>query len=101
MRSVDEMLQSADFKQLVRGKWIVSVILTLLLFLLYYGYILLVAVDKPFLAQKIGETTTLGIPLGVGVIVLAWVLTAVYVLWANGTHDAAVRKLRQQLRDEK
>jgi uncharacterized membrane protein (DUF485 family) len=101
MRSVHEMLQSPDFKQLVRGKWIVSVILTLLLFLLYYGYILLVAVDKPFLARKIGDTTTLGIPLGVGVIVFAWVLTGAYVLWANGTHDAAVRKLRQQLRDEK
>lgn len=98
MRSVHEMLESADFKKLVRGKWTVSVILTLLLFLLYYGYILLIAVDKPFLARRIGEVTTLGIPLGVGVIVGAWVLTAAYVLWANA-HDAEVKRLRGQLKE--
>ena len=38
--------------------------------MIYYGYIVLIAVDKAFMAQKIGEVTTLGIPLGVLVILL-------------------------------
>ena len=97
-RSTHEMLESADFKQLVRGKWRITVVLTLLLFLVYYGFIVLIAVDKPFLAQKIGEYTTLGIPLGVGVIVAAWVLTAIYVSWANRVQDVEVSRLKADVR---
>jgi len=98
MQSVHEMLQSKEFRGLVRRKWIVSVVLTACLFALYYGYILLIAFDKTFLARRIGEHTTLGIPLGAGVIVLSWVLTAAYVLWANRSHDASVEKLKDQVR---
>ena len=99
MKSTHEMLASPEFRNLVRRKWTVSVLLTVCLFVVYYGYILLVAVDKPFLARKIGAYTTLGIPLGVAVIVLSWVLTAVYVLWANGSYDAAVKDLSEQVKE--
>jgi uncharacterized membrane protein (DUF485 family) len=91
------MLQSEEFKRLVRRKWIVAVLLTACLFLLYYGFILLIAWDKAFLARRIGEHATLGIPLGAGVIVLSWVLTAVYVLWANRSYDKAVAELKGQV----
>jgi len=97
-KSTHEMLESPDFKKLVRGKWTISIILIILLFIVYYGYILLVATDKPFLAQKIGEYTTLGIPMGVGVIVAAWVLTAIYVVWANRVHDVEVSRLLDELK---
>lgn len=99
MKSTHEMLLSQEFRSLVRRKWTVSVILTVCLFVVYYGFILLIAVDKTFLARKIGAYTTLGIPLGVAVIVLSWVLTAVYVLWANRSHDAAVKHLAGQVED--
>jgi uncharacterized membrane protein (DUF485 family) len=99
MKTTHEMLASREFRGLVRRKWTVSVILTACLFALYYGYILLIAVDKDFLARRIGEHTTLGIPLGVAVIVLSWVLTALYVLWANRSHDAAVKELVEQVKD--
>jgi uncharacterized membrane protein (DUF485 family) len=98
MKSAREMLASKELRELIRRKWIVSVILTVCLFVLYYGYILLIAVDKTFLARRIGEHTTLGIPLGVAVIVLSWVLTGVYVLWANGSHDEAVKSLKDQVK---
>jgi uncharacterized membrane protein (DUF485 family) len=96
--TVQEMLDSHEFRQMVSRRWTVSVILTTLLFFIYYGYIVLIAVNKPFLARRIGEgVTTLGIPMGVGVIVLAWILTAVYVVWANTVHDTEVRRLRDQV----
>jgi uncharacterized membrane protein (DUF485 family) len=91
------MLDSAAFKQMVIKRWTMSVVLTTALFLVYYGYIVLIAVDKPFMAQKIGEVTTLGIPLGIGVILLSWVLTAIYVIWANRVHDVEVRRLKGEL----
>ncbi len=92
-----EMLESADFRGLVRKRWMISIILTICLFVLYYGYILLVALNKPFLATKIGEATTLGIPIGVGVIVVSWVLTAIYVSWGNKTYDSEVKKLKDRM----
>jgi len=91
------MLQSEEFRRLVSRRWTVSIVLLVCLFVLYYGYILLIAFNKPFLAQKIGEYTTLGIPLGVGVIVGSWVLTAIYVVWANG-HDVEVARLKDQVK---
>ncbi len=95
--SARAMLDSAEFKRMVAQRWTISVVLTLALFLLYYGYIVLIAVNKPFMARKIGDVTTLGIPLGVAVIVLSWVLTYAYVLWANRVHDVEVRRLKDKV----
>jgi len=62
--------------------------LTAAMMAVYYGFILLVAFDKPLLGQPLGAgVMTLGIPLGFGVIVFTIVITAVYVRRANGEFD--------------
>ena len=91
------VLDSADFQRLVRRRWTISLLLTAALFVAYYGFILLVALDKELLARKIGAVTTLGIPLAVAVIVVAWALTALYVAWANRGYDRAVDRLKREL----
>ena len=54
----------------------------------YYGFILLVAFDKPLLASRIGSgVMTLGMPIGLGVIVFTIVITAIYVRRANNEFD--------------
>jgi len=93
-----ELLDSPDFHRLVAGRWRVSLVLTALLFVVYYGYIVLVATNKALLGTRIGEATTLGIPLGAAVIVLSWVLTAAYVVWANRRYDPEVARLRARIR---
>ena len=56
--------------------------------IVYYGFILLVAFDKSFLAQRLGEgVMTLGIPIGFGVIVFTIAITAYYVRRANAEFD--------------
>ena len=64
--------------------------LTAAMMVVYYGFILLVAYDKEFLAQKVGTGMhmSLGIPLGVGVIVFTIILTWIYVNRANNEFDA-------------
>ncbi len=96
--SAAEVVASPEFKALVKRRWSVSMLLLVLLFVCYYGFILLVSGDKAFVAQKVGESTTLAIPLGVGVIVFAWLLTAIYVGWANRSYDPEVDRLKGQLR---
>ena len=62
--------------------------LTLAMMVVYYGFILLVAFDKEFLAQRLGSgVMTLGIPVGFGVIVFTVVITAIYVRRANSEFD--------------
>lgn len=63
--------------------------LTALMMIVYYGFIVLVAFDKSFLAQRIGEgVTTLGIPIGFGVIVFTIIITYYYVQRANAEFDS-------------
>jgi uncharacterized membrane protein (DUF485 family) len=90
------LLDSPEFRRLVSSRWRISLVLTALLFILYYGYILLIAGARGFVSRRIGDATTLGIPLGAGVIVGAWLLTAVYVFWANRHFDAEAARLRAQ-----
>jgi uncharacterized membrane protein (DUF485 family) len=96
-RAARRVLESPEFARLIRRRWTVSLLLTACLFLLYYGFILLVGLNKGLLASRIGDVTTLGIPLGMGVIVGAWLLTAAYVIWANRRWDAEARRLRDRL----
>jgi uncharacterized membrane protein (DUF485 family) len=93
-----QLLDSPDFQRLVFRRWRISLALTACLFVLYYGYILLIAADRAFLSRRIGEATTLGIPVGAFVIIGAWGLTAAYVWWANRYYDAEVARLRDRLR---
>ena len=88
--SAAEVVASPEFKALVKRRWSVSLLLLTLLFVSYYGFILLVAFNKQFLATKIsaGAVTSIGIPLGVGVLVFTIVLTAIYVRRANTEFDA-------------
>lgn len=69
-------------------------ILTLVMLAVYYGYIALIAFNKPFLAQPIGNgVTTLGVPLGFGVIVFTIVITGIYVRRANRRYDALTQEI--------
>jgi uncharacterized membrane protein (DUF485 family) len=61
----------------------------------YFGFILLVAFNKPLLGTLIVPGLSLGMLLGAIVIVVAWVLTWTYVRWANVHYDASVDGLRR------
>ena len=66
------------------GMW-----LTLSMMVVYYGFILLVAFNKPFLATRLGAgVMTYAIPIGFGVIVFTVVITAIYVRRANSEYDS-------------
>ena len=71
-----------------------GVTLTILMLVVYYGYIALIAFDKSFLAQPIGAgVTSLGIPIGMGVIMFTIAITGLYVRRANGEFDALTQEI--------
>lgn len=93
----DEILPSPDFKKLIRKRWQVSLLLTIVMLGLYFGFILLIAFDKDTLASPILGEITLGIPVGLGIILSAWLLTGVYVYWANTNYDNSVQNIKRKL----
>jgi len=71
--------------------------LTLAMLVVYYGYIALIAFDKPFLSQPVGAgVTTLGVPIGMGVILFTIVITGLYVRRANNEFDALTRAILEE-----
>lgn len=89
--------ETEEFKKFVKKKWTVSLILASVMLCAYFGFILIVAFRKEFLAIKLGDGLTLGIPVGLGVIVLAWLLTGIYVRWANKHYDSKVEELKKKI----
>ena len=82
-------------RALARTRWRIAILLTAIMIAVYFGFIALIAFEKPLLATRIAPGLTLGILLGVCVIVASWLLTWVYVWWANAHYDARVEALRQ------
>jgi uncharacterized membrane protein (DUF485 family) len=71
--------------------------LTIIMMVVYYGYIALIAFNKPFLAQPIGAgVTTLGVPIGMGVIVFTIVITGIYVRRANSEYDRLTAEILKE-----
>ena len=72
-----------------------AMLLTVAMMACYFGFILLVAFGKPFLGRRVATGLSLGMLLGALVIVVAWVLTWVYVRWANRHYEPALRGLHR------
>ena len=77
------------------ARWRVALSLTVAMMVVYFGFILLVAFDKPLLGRLIIPGLSLGMLLGALVIVAAWVLTWVYVRWANTHYDRQLGGLKR------
>lgn len=95
----EDILNDPDFKDLSKQKFTISIILTILELALYFGFIGLIAFNKPYLAQKLGPgvATTIGIPIAVGTIVFSWVFTGIYIWWANNKYDVLVNKVKEKV----
>ena len=71
-------------------------VLTLLMLIVYYGYVALIAFDKEFLAQPLGSgVTTLGIPIALFVIVFTVVITLFYIRRANNEFDQMTQQIQK------
>jgi len=71
-------------------RWRVALTLSVLMLVIYFGFILLVAFGKPLLSTLLSQGLSLGILLGALTIVSSWILSIIYVVWANRGYDDAV-----------
>ncbi|MCG2607887.1 MULTISPECIES: DUF485 domain-containing protein [unclassified Acinetobacter] len=86
---VERILQNPKFKEMVSRKSRLSWTLTIIMLIVYVGFMLLVGYNKEFLMSSFsGGITTWGMPLGLGIIVLSFILCGVYSYIANNKLDA-------------
>ena len=91
---VDKILRNPKYQELQSKRNSYGWLLTIVMLVVYYGYIALIAFNKPFLAQPVGAgVTSLGIPIGMGVIVFTIVITGIYVRRANSEFDALTKEI--------
>jgi uncharacterized membrane protein (DUF485 family) len=91
--------ENPKFKELVRSRTAFAWTLSILMLAVYQAFILLVAYMPGFLAKPLwaGSVATVGIPIGIGVIIFAFIVTGIYVGRANTRYDEMTRELVQEV----
>jgi uncharacterized membrane protein (DUF485 family) len=91
---VEKIQRHPKYQELRARRNPLGVVLTILMLVVYFGYIGLIAFDKAFLAKPIGAgVTTLGVPIGMGVILFTIAITVYYVRIANNKFDALTEEI--------
>ncbi|MDN2487257.1 MULTISPECIES: DUF485 domain-containing protein [Kosakonia] len=91
---------SAHFRELVERRQRFAFMLSIIMLIIYVGFILLIAFAPHWLGTPLHEGTnvTRGIPIGIGVIVISFVLTGVYVWRANGEFDRLTKAVLSEVK---
>jgi uncharacterized membrane protein (DUF485 family) len=88
----------AELAALAARRWRVAIALTAAMMGTYFGFLFLVAYAKPVAGALVSPGLSWGILLGALVIVVAWVVTGVYVWWANSRYDVKLAELRAAMK---
>jgi uncharacterized membrane protein (DUF485 family) len=95
--TVDKIQQSESFQTLVKHRTSLAIKLTIAMLVIYYGFIALIAFNPAiFKMIVIGSNITIGVPMGVGIILSAFVLTGIYVRKANSDFDELSEKIKAE-----
>jgi uncharacterized membrane protein (DUF485 family) len=86
---------TAQLRSLARARARIATALTIAMIVIYFGFIALIAFKKDVLGRTVVPGVSLGILLGALVIVASWLLTWIYVRWANAHYDDALTSLGQ------
>ena len=91
---VKKITANPKYQKLVGTRTSYGWMLTIIMLIVYYGYIAMIAFDKEFLAAKLGAgVMTVGIPVGLGVTFFTIIITGIYVRRANSEFDALTQDI--------
>ena len=99
---LEKLKKNPKLWELIEKREKFSWTMAIVLLIGYYAFILIIAFNPSLLGTPIGErmVTTVGIPVGIGVIIFAFVLTGVYVNRANKEFDVITKELHESVKDE-
>ena len=100
--AIELIKNNPDYQHLVKTRSKFAWTLTFVLFAMYYAFILTIAFDPQILGTPIsqGSVITIGIPIGIVMIIAAFILTGIYVNKANGEFDDLTKKVKIEVEKE-
>ena len=94
--TIEQIKNNPKFQKLVKERSAFAWKLSIAMLVVYYAFILVIAFSPATLGASMGGIMTVGIPVGIAIIIFAFALTGIYVKRANGEFD----ELTQQIKDE-
>jgi uncharacterized membrane protein (DUF485 family) len=91
----NKKLENSAFQELYNRRKAITFTLTLFIVSIYVAYILIDAFNRELLARKISGGITLGIYIGIGIIIIGWITTGIYVWWANNKYDSLLDRIKR------
>lgn len=95
---VERIKSNPKYEELVSKRTRLAWILSILMLGIYYAFVLVIAFNPAILGTPISENSviTIGIPIGVAIIVFAFILTGIYVVRANGEFDELSKQIKEE-----
>ncbi|WP_028455523.1 DUF485 domain-containing protein [Chitinilyticum litopenaei] len=95
---VERIQSNPKFRELVHKKGGFSWMLAIVMLVIYYGFILVIAFSPATLGTPLsaGSVTTVGIPVGILIILSAFVITGIYARRANSEFDRLTREVVEE-----
>ncbi|MDC9590288.1 MULTISPECIES: DUF485 domain-containing protein [Xenorhabdus] len=95
-----EVENNPRFKELVKKRGRFAWLLSIIMLVLYVGFVFLIAFAPEWLGTQLHESTSMtrGIPVGIGIIFISFILTGIYVVRANGEFDRLTSTILNEVR---
>jgi len=95
----EDIEKNPKYQQLVHERLTFGWTLSIIMLIIYLGFILVIGYAPGVLGIRMGSgVMTVGIPVGVLVIISAFVLVGIYVMRANATYDSMIRQIIEESR---
>ena len=96
---VEKIKANPDYQKLVSTRSSFAIKLTIAMPIVYFSFILTIAFNPSALAVPLSpdSVTTIGIPIGIAIIVFAFILTGIYTKRANGEFDDLANKIKKDM----
>jgi len=97
---VEQVKNNPKYQKLVTERSKFAWTLSIIMLVMYYAFIMVIAFDPSLFGTKIGDgVMTVGIPVGIAIIFISFILAGIYVKRANGEFDQLTKEVREELGD--
>ena len=97
---IEQVKNNPKYQKLVTERSKFAWTLSIIMLVVYYAFIMTIAFNPSFLGTKIGDgVMTIGIPIGIAIIFISFILAGIYVKRANGEFDQLTKEVKEELGD--
>jgi uncharacterized membrane protein (DUF485 family) len=98
---IEKIKNNPSYQELLAKRGPFAWKLTILMLVVYYAFILTIAFSPVTLGTALGDgVTTIGIPVGIIIIIFSFILTGIYTNRANSEFDKLVESIKEDVRGD-